>query len=184
MRQRLTDVASACFRYSSGQPYRFGIGVSNICIGEPGIRQAYQQAREMMKLSFYEEEGILYFDCDKKITGELPAAAERLYENIGLFKRERKQEELSGAWDQVIAAARKSHTDGKVLIQWLRRLDKEAGIERAAEFYDRIRTMGQLAAIGKSYASKLFEDKKPAAGGLGCSPFDDGSYHSPSDSRT
>ena len=66
MRQRLTNVASACFRYCKNEPYHFGIGVSNICIGEEGIKQAYQQAREMMKLSFYDDSDILYFDNGKK----------------------------------------------------------------------------------------------------------------------
>ena len=48
MRQRLTDVAGACFRFCKKEPYSFGISVSSICIGvQDGLRQAYQQARNM-----------------------------------------------------------------------------------------------------------------------------------------
>ncbi len=100
MRQRLTNVASACFRYCKKEPYHFGIGVSNICFGEEGIRQAYQQAREMMKLSFYDDSDILYFDNGKEIRSRLPEAAEELYERIEISE---KGEEAGGTCRNVEA---------------------------------------------------------------------------------
>ena len=64
MRQRLTSAATACFRCCKDEEHTFFVGVSGICFGEEGIRQAYQQARETVKLSFYSDEGILYYeDC-------------------------------------------------------------------------------------------------------------------------
>ncbi len=134
MRQRLTNVASACFRYCKKEPYHFGIGVSNICFGEEGIRQAYQQAREMMKLSFYDDSDILYFDNGKEISSRLPEAAEELYERIEILKKGRKQEELAEMWRRVTDACKRTHVDSKLVLQWLRRLDKRAGLERPAEF--------------------------------------------------
>ena len=47
-------------------------------MGEDGIRQAYQQAREMMKLHFYEKKEILYFEGRKKADSVLPESAEKL----------------------------------------------------------------------------------------------------------
>ena len=79
MRQRLTDVAGACFRFCKKEPYSFGISVSSICIGvQDGLRQAYQQARQMMKYGFYDRDSILYYDCQKEVSRELPKSAEKL----------------------------------------------------------------------------------------------------------
>lgn len=60
MKQKLTSVASACFKCCKQEPYGYAVGVSNICIGEDGIRQAYQQAREMIKLKFYEDLSLIH----------------------------------------------------------------------------------------------------------------------------
>ena len=162
MRQRLTNVASACFRYCKKEPYHFGIGVSNICFGEEGIRQAYQQAREMMKLSFYDDSDILYFDNGKEISSRLPEAAEELYERIEILKKGRKQEELAEMWRRVTDACKRTHVDSKLVLQWLRRLDKRAGLERPAEFYSNVHDMDELCRIAENYSRELFADKKIA----------------------
>lgn len=160
MRQRLTNVASACFRYCEKEPYDFGIGVSNICIGEEGIRQAYQQAREMMKLSFYDSGGILYYDFGKETANKLPAAAEEAYERMEILKMGRKQDELEQMLKRAADACERSHTDSKLVIQWLRRLDGKAGLERPAEFYSNIERVEQLREILERYGRELFADKK------------------------
>lgn len=160
MRQRLTNVASACFRYCKKEPYAFGIGVSSICIGEEGIRQAYQQAREMMKLSFYDDSDILYFDLGKESTTELPQAAKELSDRIEFLKKGRKQEELEALWKRVVENCAHAHTDSKTVIQWLRRLDKTAGLERPSEFYQSIHKIQQLREIAAHYGQELFADKK------------------------
>lgn len=161
MRQRLTNVASACFKYCRKEPHDFGIGVSNICIGEDGIRQAYQQAREMMKLGFYDNGDILYYDCDRKTGNQLPASAEELCDHIEILKNGRKQEELEKMMKRVIDDCERAHTDSKLVIQWLRRLDKKAGTERPAEFYSDIERVEQLREIRERYGKELFADKKP-----------------------
>ena len=55
MQQRLTEAVAICYRHCQEDLCDFGISVSSVCMGEDGIRQAYQQAREMMKLHFYEK---------------------------------------------------------------------------------------------------------------------------------
>lgn len=160
MLQRLTDVAGVCFKFCSREPHKFGIGVSNICIGGDGIRQAYQQAREMMKLSFYDDSDILYFDCQKEIGGVLPLPAERLFEYIETIKTGRRQQELDSLFKKVMEEFRRCHTDSKLVITWLKRLDKRAGIERAAEVYMGIHKIGQLEEIAAAYGRELFAEKK------------------------
>ena len=72
MQQRLTEAAAICYRHCQEDLCDFGISVSSVCMGEDGIRQAYQQAREMMKLHFYEKKEILYFEGRKKADSVLP----------------------------------------------------------------------------------------------------------------
>ena len=78
MQQRLTEAAAICYRHCQEDLCDFGISVSSVCMGEDGIRQAYQQAREMMKLHFYEKKEILYFEGRKKADSVLPESAEKL----------------------------------------------------------------------------------------------------------
>ena len=66
MQQRLTEAAASCYRHCQEDFCEFGISVSSVCMGEEGIRQAYQQAREMMKIRFYEKKDILYLKASKK----------------------------------------------------------------------------------------------------------------------
>lgn len=68
-------------------------------MGEDGIRQAYQQAREMMKLHFYEKKEILYFEGRKKADSVLPESAEKLEGQISRLKAGKGPKESGGALD-------------------------------------------------------------------------------------
>lgn len=157
MHQRLTNTASVCFRYCQKEAYTYGIGVSSICFGENGIRQAYQQVREMMKLSFYEERDILYFDTQKPVSGTLPKAAEELYERIENMKNSGRLWELEELWGKVLEESKELRTEGRLLIQWLRRLDKKAGIPREPLCYGGIWNIRQLEEIAKGYGEALLK---------------------------
>lgn len=144
MRQRLTDVAAACFRFCKEEPYFFGISVSSICIGvQDGIRQAYQQARQMMKYGFYDKNSILYYDCQKEVSRELPEAAERLLE---LSKKEITKEKLGEEVSKFILEATKETTDARVLIQWLKRFDETVHKERSTQDYAELSSIDQFEA--------------------------------------
>lgn len=160
MKQRLTSVATVCFHCCKGEPYTFVIGVSNICFGEDGIRQAYQQAREMIKLSFYEKDSILYFDSQPTISRELPNSAAELLKNITSFVDERNYCEMEKSFSSVIEDCRKSYIENKVILHWLKELDQKVKIERTLEEYASIIKIDQLLLICKEYKEKLFMGKK------------------------
>lgn len=159
MRQRLTEAALACFSHCKKEPYEFGVGVSNICIGEEGIRQAYQQAREMMKYSFYDGSDILYYDCGREVGSSLPAEAEALYEQIEELISSRRKEALAQMWKEALSACEHCRTDGRILVQWLKRLDKKAGLERPSGFYGRFHRIHEIYPVAKAYGEELFEDR-------------------------
>lgn len=156
MRQKLTSVASACFRCCKQEPYQYAAGVSNICIGEDGIRQAYQQAREILKLWFYEGEEILYFDTQKNIGKRMPQEADELKENIVLYVSEKSKSKMMEGFEQTIEACRRNCVDSKLVLHWLKELDVKVKVERTPEEYARIIKIEQLLEIGNEYADKLF----------------------------
>lgn len=160
MKQRLTSVASACFRCCKEEPYDYAIGVSNICIGEDGIRQAYQQAREMLKMSFYDTSDILYFDSQKKIGRQMPESANELLEKITVYAAGKRTEETKAAFELVIQDCRKNCTDSKIVLHWIRQMDKKVQLERVPEDYSKIIRIDQLGDICEEYCRKLFWDKK------------------------
>ena len=86
-----------------------------------GIRQAYQQAREMMKLHFYEKKEILYFEGRKKEDSVLPESAEKLAGNMLSMKAGNERKKAEELWEQVLADCRKRYTDGRILVQWLKK---------------------------------------------------------------
>lgn len=159
MKQKLTSVASACFKCCKQEPYRYAVGVSNICIGEDGIRQAYQQAREMIKLKFYEDNDILYFDGAKTIARQMPLEADQLLEDIPGIVAGKKQDELRDAFEKVMAACKKSCTDSKAVIHWLKSLDAKVKLERTAEEYAAIIKIEDLERICEDYSRRLFSER-------------------------
>lgn len=158
MRQWIMNVALLCLRHCKEEPYDFGIGVSNICFGENGIRQAYQQVREMMKLSFYEDSDILYFDCQKAISSKLPEMADVLERRMEIIKNSRNKEEISRRLFEVLKEAENIRTDGRILIQWFKSLDKKAGIERSTDVYMNVWNIEQMKEIAAGYAEEMFSE--------------------------
>lgn len=156
MRQRVTGIATACFRLCKQEEYGIEVGVSNTCFGEEGIRQAYQQAREVMKLSFYENDNILYYESEPKIGRVLPKEASELLEQArGLAEKDR-YDVLKEQMQMTIQAFQKEHTDSKLVVQWVKKLDQVLGVERNAESGTSIVKVTQLMDICEEYRSLLF----------------------------
>lgn len=162
MKQKLTSVASACFKCCKQEPYGYAVGVSNICIGEDGIRQAYQQARKMIKLKFYEDNDILYFDGAKTIARQMPEEANKLLEDIPRIIAGKKQDELQNSFEKVIEACRKNCADSKAVVHWLKSLDGKVKLERMSDEYAAIIKIENLRKICEDYCRRLFSDHTKA----------------------
>ncbi|MEG2093427.1 MAG: response regulator [Lachnospiraceae bacterium] len=160
MKQRLTGVATACFRCCKEEEYPFEVGVSNICFGEEGIRQAYQQAREMIKFSFYEEGSILYYEGSCEIGRILPKEAEQLLKEADDLVEGQQYEPLKKSMEQLIEVCRKGHIDSRLVLHWLKTLDQKFKIERTQEEYGGIVKIEQLMDICEEYHQKLFMEKQ------------------------
>lgn len=160
MQQRLTTAAGACFQCAKREPFGFGIGVSNVCMGEDGIRQAYQQAREMLKLRFYDDSDILYFDCNKEITSQMPQSAQELLDMSGTYVSKRQREEFFRAYEKVMEDCRKAYVDSRLILHWLKELDKELNIQHSLEDYAKVKKVEHLILRREYYEKELFGEKK------------------------
>lgn len=156
MKQKLTSVASACFKCCREEIFDYDIAVSNICIGEGGIRQAYQQARETIKLSFYEDRDILYFDSQKTIGTKMPECAQELLNHVRDYAAGRKEKEMKEEFFRVIEACRETRTDPKIIFRWIRKLDTAVGTEHSQEELFKLTHVDQLSDIFKDYRSRIF----------------------------
>lgn len=160
MKQRLTSAASACFQCCRDEAFNFAVGVSSICFGEEGIRQAYQQAREMMKLSFYEAGEILYFDGQPAASGELPASAMQFLNQVQELADGRRYDEMESAFDQVVKDFRKDLTDSHQVMHWLKEVNQKLGIEKTPEFYGGIVRVDQLLEVCREYRMVLASENR------------------------
>lgn len=168
MKQRLTSVATVCFRCCKDEEYAFGVGVSNICFGDEGIRQAYQQAREMIKLGFYKDAGILYYEDSPSIGKVLPREAQELSERAEDYVKRRQYENMEEGFRKVTEVFRQQHTDPRLVLHWLRALDEQLKAERKPEEYAAVTKAEQLMEICEGYRSRLFlEQRKPISGNVG-----------------
>lgn len=123
MYQILTNVSSTCYKLCQQEAYVYKIGVSNICIGPDALRQAYQQARLMIKMSFYDKDTISYYEADKEMGKELPAEAKRLLEEMDHIKSGNKKEEFEKLALDAIDAFQREKTESTLVVQWLKKVE-------------------------------------------------------------
>ncbi len=138
------------------EEYEFGVGVSSVCFGEEGIRHAYQQAREMIKINFYEEAGILYYGDSPEIGKVLPREAQELSDRAAEFVKCRQYEAMEDGFRKVLHICRMRHTDPRLILHWLKAMDERLGIGRGQEEYAGIIGAGQLMEICEDYRQRLF----------------------------
>lgn len=155
MKQKLTSLATACLRCCEKEIYSFGIGVSSICFGKEGIRQAYQQAREMIKISFYVKKSILYYEEYPEAGKVLPQEAEHLLSHASSYLKHQQYALMKEEFQKVLLAAEKQYTDSRLLLHWLKSLDRQLHVERSSEQYAQIIHIQQLMDICEEYQSQF-----------------------------
>ncbi len=156
MYQELTDTASACYKMCRQEQYKYRIVVSNVCIGSEAIRQAYQQAREMMKLSFYDDREILYYNSSPKIGSQLPMKAQMLLNSVDTFVYQNDREGFLKKCQEVLQEFEEEQTERRLVLQWLVQLERKAGVLRDEEA-GQIHSIRQFPDFLESIAGEIFE---------------------------
>ena len=159
MYQILTSTASACCKICQREQYKYKIGVSNVCMGSEAIRQAYAQTREMVKLSFYDDREILYYDMDKKMGTVIPSKAQELLECVEKYIYKNDKENFLKECQETVREFEHQHTDSRLVIQWFHHLEQKAGVIRE-KGEERIHHIRQLYALLEKDAEKIFESSQ------------------------
>ena len=160
MYQHLTGTASACYKICAEEEEAYKIGVSNICIGADALRQAYQQARMMIKNSFYEKDGIAYYEADRAMGKELPKEEETLLEEAELLKKKSEKDKFLLMAGTVIQAFKKERCDSQLVRQWFRKLEHKLQVDgsRADQHFGYI---GEVKKELEHLAEQAFECGEP-----------------------
>lgn len=156
MYQYLTGTASACYKICAEEEEAYKIGVSNICIGADALRQAYQQARMMIKNSFYEKDGIAYYEADRAMGKELPREAEALLEEAELLRKKSEKDKFLLMAGTVIQAFKKERCDSQLVRQWFQKLEHKLQVDgtRANQHFGYI---GEVKKELEHLAEQAFE---------------------------
>lgn len=156
MYQHLTGTASACYKICAEEEEAYKIGVSNICIGADALRQAYQQARMMIKNSFYENGGIAYYEADRAMGKELPREAEALLEEAELLRKKSEKDKFLLMAGTVIQAFKKERCDSQLVRQWFQKLEHKLQVDgtRANQHFGYI---GEVKKELEHLAEQAFE---------------------------
>lgn len=156
MHQKLMDTASACYKICKKEKKCYSIGVSHICIGSEALRQAYQQARLMVKMCFYEQDGIAYYENGKRIGKKIPDEAENMMKQLDTFRYRHDREGFRIAANQTVQAFKRELTESRIVFQWIRRLKQACGINED-EKYSGIHSIEEIPEILEKIGDMFFQ---------------------------
>lgn len=159
MQQKLTDTAVACYKICKKEEHCYRICVSNVCIGAEALVQAYQQARDMMHVSFYDRREILYYQPDCHVNPDLPDGLEECRNRIHKAFAEKDKDSFVEEGRKVWDLFRDRKTESRLVIQWFRRLEQEMGIDIQRD-YRKVTSLRQLESWYQKDEEYLFCKKK------------------------
>lgn len=157
MQQQLIETVSVIHKCLQKEPYDYVIGVSDVCTGEANVKQATFQARKMVKLSFYQEDPVLYHagGLGNNITERLPETAAELLRQLPGYLNEDGGEVVNERLREVLMMFREELTAPGVVIKWLKDLDHLLQIERDFEWYSHIYRIADVERSCNEYEEKL-----------------------------
>lgn len=154
MHQKLTETASACHSICSRERYSYKVGVSSLCFGDNSLRQAYQQAREILKQIFYEKQGIIYYTEDKQMGDVIPDEAQALLTRIRRLHYEMTLEEALELCQKAAAAFENARVKRDLVVEWLKNLEAEAGISHTDD--NRVEKISQVYERTEAAVKEIF----------------------------
>lgn len=163
MRQWMTNSASVCCRFveeqkKMGETADFGIALSSICIGEDGLRQAFFQAREVMKQSFYNQDGVLQYEHISPLCEQLPSAAALCLRQAKSGWEILERPERQSLVQDAARSMEEERTDIRIVIQWIKDMDQQLGISRDQEVYGNLYSFLKVKKLAESYLESRTEE--------------------------
>lgn len=155
MSQRLIRTATACYKVCSKEEYGFRIGVSDICMGPKSLRHAFKQSRESVKMGFYIDKQIIYYNPEWKMSEEIPERAKTLLKQSDTILYRLPKGEFLDISRKICDEFEEQQTNERKVIQWLRLLLERMGRE---EIREEIKTINEVYDVLKLIAEHIIID--------------------------
>lgn len=158
MQHTLAQAALACSRICGGEPHPYGVGVSGPCIGTDAVRAAYRQVNGLMKLRFYQQREILYYDAGRKAGTRVPEKARELLAQAEEYRCREDRDRFLEACMEAAGSFEQELSDSRLVLQWLQELEQRAGLPRREEAKQPA-TMEQVRQRLRQDARQLCRDR-------------------------
>ena len=160
MRQRLNSAVLDCSKVCGREPYAYTISVSTPCVGEEAIRTAYRQSTELLKLRFYDQREILYYDAGRKSGTQIPAEAKELLAHAEEYRRQKDSGSFLDACLEAAGSFERELADERLVRQWLWELEQKLRLS-PEEGPDQLTSMEQVRRRLKEDVQCLYKDQGP-----------------------
>lgn len=138
----------------SSQYFNLAVGFysSDICEGANAVIDAFRQAYAMLPYGFYET-GHWQFGSQPPLRDACPAEAEQFVRDLPALMRE-ESDKLQNAYPKALRAFQKCKVQPGIVLSWLRRCDRAAGITRSEAEYSRLKHLDQYEDLSAAYQSR------------------------------
>lgn len=130
-RQKIQQYASVAVRYAE----RY-LAVS-ICIGTSRAESVHnteqicwQEANDALNERFYTQQAVFYGWQIEPCGKEIPQTARQFCENIPEYIDRRDGGTIRRMWEKILEEFRSQHTEARLVQEWLRQTDRQAGISQ------------------------------------------------------
>ncbi len=133
------------------------VGVGSIQKGLGSLKIAYLKAREVLELSFYRKDFVLFSDAEAVLIRNMPKTAASFAENLENWIVERKTDTIEIEFSKTLEAIYAVPVQPEVMIEWLESMDQKVGIKREAGYYQAIKKFEDLEKAKQTYLQKAEE---------------------------
>ena len=138
---------------------KISAAISGICDGDNAVATALRQADEMLKNRFYGSGSWLY-GIEKPMAHELPEEAVVFERNLEEQLAKLDEDAVLKSSRSALEAIQRERVLPGVVLLWLRRCDRIAGIQRTEKQYSNMKHFADFADCGQQYIEHRLTNKR------------------------
>ena len=128
-----------------------GFYISALCEGNGAVIDAFRQAHAMLPYGFYEI-GRWQYGSQPPLRESCPTEAEQFVHNLPILLRDAPGQ-IHASYQKALQSFRINKVQPGIVLTWLRRCDRAAGLTRSEAEYSRLKRISQLDDLSEEYVS-------------------------------
>lgn len=128
-----------------------GFYISALCEGNGAVIDAFRQAHAMLPYGFYEI-GRWQYGSQPPLRESCPTEAEQFVYNLSVLLRDAPGQ-IHASYQKALQSFRINKVQPGIVLTWLRRCDRAAGLTRSEAEYSRLKRISQLDDLSAEYVS-------------------------------